>query len=194
VITLSLLSIPEFVDNRPDRCYHCKLRIFKPLLELTKKEGLIAVVDGTNYDDVSEYRPGIKVLQELKIKSPLKEAQLTKEEIRYLSKEFGLKTWDKPAFSCLASRFPYRTKITQELLDRVNLAERFIQQVSGVKQIRLRHHNEIARIEVEKEKLSLLLEKRAEIVSKLKSLGYIYVTLDLEGYHRGSMDVFLDGR
>jgi uncharacterized protein len=188
VINLSLLSIPEFVENRKDRCYHCKLKVFESLMKVAKEEGLNVVVDGTNYDDGAEYRPGLRALKELKIRSPLMEAKLKKDEVRWLSKFFGLKEWNKPPFTCLASRFPYGTTITQELLNKVHTAESFIQQISGARQVRLRHHEEIARIEVDGEELSLLVENRVKIVNKLKDLGYLYVTIDLEGYRRGSMD------
>jgi uncharacterized protein len=186
------LDDPCFVANNPDRCYHCKKELFGRLREIASQQGLKWVVDGSNADDLRDYRPGRKAGAELEVRSPLSEAGLTKEEVRALSRERGLPTWDKPALACLASRFPYGTTITPELLRRIGEAEAFLYEL-GAKQVRVRHHGEIARIELDQESLNLFLqeEKRAAVVARLKGLGYPYVTLDLAGYRSGSMNEVL---
>jgi uncharacterized protein len=151
------------------------------------------VVDGSNYDDLQDFRPGTKARDELGVRSPLQEAKLTKEDIRLLSKYFNLPTWDKPSFACLASRFPYYSEIDEKDLLRIGQAEDFLQS-RGFKQVRLRHHGALARIEILPEDIPRLLnpEQREEIIQRLKELGYQYVTLDLEGYRSGSMNEILD--
>jgi len=180
---------PKFIKNQKDRCYWCKRELFSRLSYLAKKENLRYVADGTNFDDTKDFRPGMKAAREFKIKSPLKEAQLTKEEIRKLSKELNLPTWNKPSFACLATRFPYGVKISKELLVKVGKAEGFLREL-GFLQIRVRHHNQIARIEVSKEEILKLLKEKLshKIVSRFKKLGYNYVTVDLQGYRTGSMN------
>ncbi len=183
------LKNPEFIKNQSDRCYWCKKELFSRLSERAKKENLRCVADGTNFDDRKDFRPGKKAAREFKIKNPLEEAQLTKEEIRNLSKRFGLSTWNKPSLACLASRFPYGMKITKENLIKVDQAENFLRKF-GLTQIRVRHHNKIARIEVIKEEMPKLLEEtvRNKIISRFRTLGYNYVTVDLQGYRTGSMN------
>lgn len=183
------LDIPEFSDNPPERCYYCKKELFSKLWEIAKQRGFKHVVDGTNYDDLGDYRPGMKASAELNVSSPLKDAKLTKSEIRELSKKLGLRTWSKPSMACLASRFPYGTHITHEKLSVVGEAEQFLREL-GIKQLRVRHHENIARIEVLPEDMELLLKNgiRKKIVEKFKQLGYTYVTLDLSGYRTGSMN------
>jgi uncharacterized protein len=188
-VTLSLLEIAEFVENREDRCYHCKKKVFQTLLKLASSEGIEHVLDGTNLDDTKEVRPGLKALKELGIKSPLFEVGLTKDQIRSVSKRLSLPTWDKPSFTCLASRFPYNTKITRELLQKVNEAERFILKNVRTKQVRVRYHPQLARVEVEQEKVEELVKERFKIIKRLKELGFKYITVDLEGYRSGSMEL-----
>jgi len=177
----------SFTNNPPDRCYHCKKELFTKLWQVAKKEGLEQVADGSNLDDLADYRPGREAARELKVRSPLQEAGLTKEDIRYLSREFGLSAWNKPALACLSSRFPYGTKITREKLFQVEKGEKILRSL-GFQQFRLRHHGHLARIEVLPEQFPLLLETAQKVIEKLKKCGFLYVTMDLEGYRPGSMN------
>lgn len=190
IINSEETELENFKQNPPNRCYYCKKELFSKLKEIAKKEKTNYVLDGTNYDDLVDFRPGLQALRELNIASPLREAKLTKEDIRNLSKKMNLDTWDKPACACLASRFPYGVRITKERLDRIDRAENFIRNL-GVKQLRVRYHNEIARIEVNKKDIQLVLRHSDSIVKKFKELGFIYVTLDMEGYRMGSLNEVL---
>jgi uncharacterized protein len=187
VIDTDELSSESFLANNKDRCYHCKSELFSKLVEIAKSENLAYVVDGSNYDDLSDYRPGNQAASELGVRSPLCEAGITKAEIRQYSKELGLPTWDKPAMACLASRLPHGTRITVENLERVGKAEDVLRRL-GLKQVRVRHHGDIARIEVDLSDIAKLAENRAGIVKELKSLGYSYVTVDLEGYRLSGLN------
>lgn len=187
VITISEEEVQHIAHNPPDRCYHCKHTVFNKFLALAKEEGIDYVLDGTNFDDLNDYRPGMVALKELGIRSPLKEAGLTKEEIRMWSKELGLPTWDKPSFACLVTRLPYGSKITKEKLMQIDKGEELLRSL-GLKQFRLRHHGEIARLEVAPEQFSLIWSRREDITAGLKEQGFIYVALDLEGYRTGSMN------
>lgn len=189
IIKTEELSNPKFASNPLDRCYWCKEELFSKLAALAKKHNLGYVLDGSNYDDTKDFRPGTRAARDFGVRSPLKEAELGKEEIRNLSKKLGLPTWDKASLACLASRFPYGTNITKENLAIIDKAEEFLRSL-GIKQVRVRHHDHIARIEVSREEISSLLQKklRDRIVNKLKDLGYIYVTIDLEGYRTGSLN------
>ncbi len=189
VIQSEELQIPQFKMNPSDRCYYCKTELFQKLKDVAKKRGLNFVIDGTNYDDISDHRPGMKALGELGIRSPLKEAMMTKEDIRSFSRKMGLKTWNKPSFACLASRFPYGKEITKEKLSIVDKAERFLRGLN-FKQVRVRHHGEIARIELERKDIGNFISKGLidKVIKKFKELGFLYVTLDLEGYRTGSMN------
>lgn len=189
VIQSEELQIPQFKMNPSDRCYYCKTELFQKLKDVAKERGLNFVVDGTNYDDISDHRPGMKALGELGIRSPLKEAMMTKEDIRYFSRKMSLRTWNKPSFACLASRFPYGKEITKEKLSTVDKAERFLRGLN-FKQVRVRHHGQIARIELERDNIETLVSKELmnKVVKKFKELGFLYVTLDLEGYRSGSMN------
>jgi uncharacterized protein len=189
LIETSELAVPGFADNPPDRCYHCKQELFRKLMQVAAAEGLSHVVDGANYDDLSDHRPGRGAAQELGVRSPLQEARLGKSEIRTLSRELGLPTWDKPSFACLASRFPYGTRITREDLGRIDQAESFLRRL-GIGQLRVRHHGPIARIEVESGDIPLLIAEgtRECIVAHFRELGYTYVAVDLVGYRTGSMN------
>ena len=188
-IDISILSNKEFVNNPKERCYICKKEIFSRISEIAKELNLNFVADGSNYDDLRDYRPGMKAVRELRIRSPLQEAFLTKDDIRLLSKEMDLPTWDKPSNSCLATRIPYGDQITLEKLKRIEKAEGFFHDL-GIEQIRVRCHNKLAKIEVGEKDLLLLMEEdlRKKIISKLKKLGFIYITLDLQGYRTGSMN------
>jgi len=187
VIETSELDIPEFAHNPPDRCYHCKRELFGRLKEIAAAEGLACVADGTNAADPADYRPGGRAREELGVRSPLLEAGLGKEDIRALSRRSGLRTWDKPAYACLASRFPYGDEITRERLGRVDEAERLLRGL-GFRLVRVRHHGQVARIEVASRDLERLLERRAEVVEGLKRAGFTYVAVDLEGYRTGAMN------
>jgi len=180
----------NFSKNPANRCYYCKKELFSKLKKVAETEKLNYVLDGSNVDDDNDYRPGIKALNELGIVSPLKDVGLTKKEIRELSQEMNLGTWDKPEFACLASRFPYGTEITKSKLEMVEKAESFIQDF-GVRQFRVRFHNEIARIEVSKNDFQIIFDHSDEIVKKFKELGFKYVTLDIEGYRTGSLNEVL---
>jgi uncharacterized protein len=183
------LENANFIANSPDRCYYCKLELFHGLKQIAQEEGIRNIVDGSNYDDIKDYRPGMRAAAELGVCHPLQEAQLTKDEIRAFSKEMGVPTWDKPSLACLASRFPYGTPITKQSLLVVEEAEAFLHSL-GIGQLRLRHYDQTARIEVEPREMHLLLHEsnRQRIVARLKELGYLYITLDLAGYRSGSMN------
>ncbi len=183
---------PEFFHNPPNRCYYCKRELFAKLRQLAGQEGLSWVADGTNYDDLGDRRPGMLAAAELGIRSPLCEAGLTKDDIRALSRQLGLATWDKPSLACLASRFPYGDEITLEGLSMVAEAEEYLQGL-GFKQLRIRQHNNIARIEVAPEEMGRFYDRELcnQVVNKLKAIGYTYVTLDLQGYRTGSMNEVL---
>ncbi|HOP40309.1 MAG TPA: ATP-dependent sacrificial sulfur transferase LarE [Geobacteraceae bacterium] len=189
VIESNELLIPGFAGNPADRCYHCKKALFELCLAEAAERGLSFVVDGSNVDDLKDYRPGRRATNELGVRSPLLEAGLAKEEVRILSRELGLPTWDKQPFACLASRFPYGMKITAERLGRIERCEEFLRN-SGFRIYRVRFHDETARIEVGEDELHRFLdpELRSAVVAFCKSTGFTYVSLDLEGYRTGSMN------
>lgn len=184
------LEIAGFADNPPDRCFYCKHELFSKLTEVARQNGVNYVFDGSNFDDKNDHRPGMRAAKELGVVSPLKQAEMTKADIREISREFGLNTWDKPSFACLSSRFPYGTKITAEKVTVVGEAEDFIRDL-GFRELRVRHHDTIARIEIGKNELEKIIPYADMIVEKLKKLGYLYVTLDLAGYMTGSMNYTL---
>jgi len=188
-INIDILSNKEFIKNPKERCYICKKEIFSQISEMAEELNLNFVADGSNYDDLGDYRPGMKAVRELKIRSPLQEALLTKDDIRLLSKEMGLPTWNKPSNSCLATRIPYGDEITSEKLKRIERAESFIHNL-GFEQVRVRYYNQLAKIEVGGKDFFLFMEEdlREKIIDKLKKLGFIYITLDLQGYRTGSMN------
>jgi uncharacterized protein len=181
------LEDPDYQANPPDRCYYCKSACFGSLLDLAEQRGLRFVVDGSNLGDLGDHRPGMRAARELGVRSPLLEAGLNKSDIRLLSRELGLPTWDKPAQACLASRIPYGTAITRERLSQIEGAEAFLHGL-GIPQVRVRLHGDVARIEVLPESLPSIREHRPEIVGELHRLGFSYVTVDLEGYRTGSMN------
>jgi pyridinium-3,5-biscarboxylic acid mononucleotide sulfurtransferase len=180
----------SFVANNPDRCYHCKTGLFSHLQKLAQENGYAYIVDGSNVDDLGDYRPGLKAKNEQGVRSPLQEAGLKKEDIRQLSKELGLSTWNKPSFACLSSRIPYGTRIERYKIDQLDEAEAFLAKL-GFYQVRVRHHEKIARIEVLPDEIMKVLEHKDAIHEKLTKLGFSYVTLDLAGYRTGSMNEVL---
>ena len=186
------LEVGNFSRNRPDRCYFCKRELFLRLKRLARKYGLKWVADGANVEDSRDFRPGSRAAGELGVRSPLKEANLSKKDIRLLSRKMNLPTWNKPAFACLATRFPYGRKITREGLKTVAEAERFLRR-AGFRQVRARHYGETCRIEVGGNELKRLLDRklREKTIRKMKSLGFIYICFDLEGYRSGSMNEVL---
>ena len=190
VIETLELEIAGFADNPPDRCYYCKHELFSKLTEIARANGLEYVFDGSNFDDRNDHRPGMRAAKQLGVVSPLKQVELTKDDIREISKEFGLSTWNKPSFACLSSRFPYGTKITPEKLVVIGEAEDYMRDL-GFHELRVRHHDNIARIEIGKADLERIIPFADQISDKLKSLGYLYVTLDLTGYKTGSMNYTL---
>jgi uncharacterized protein len=189
VVETAQLEDPNFVANNPARCYHCRYELYGRLGEFARANGYRWVIDGTNADDLGDYRPGLKAAEKLGVRHPLYEAGLTKAEIRELARARGLKVWDKPASPCLASRFPYGRVITLGELEQVAAAEAYLRGL-GLRQVRVRHHGELARIEVLAEDIVRLAEPevRAGVVARLRELGYRYVTLDLAGYRMGSLN------
>lgn len=184
------LDDPRVVANPPDRCYYCKAALFAELWAVAHEEGLAAVVHGANADDLGDHRPGMRAAREQGGRAPLLEAGLSKEEIRSASRARGLPTWDKPAMACLSSRFPYGTPITPEGLRRVGAAEAFLQREFGLTQLRVRHHDPVARLELPPEAWALVLDpaNRERIVARFRELGYLYVALDLAGFRSGSLN------
>ncbi|MBS7611600.1 ATP-dependent sacrificial sulfur transferase LarE [Candidatus Bathyarchaeota archaeon] len=190
IVKVDELSDGEFVKNPPDRCYYCKRSLLKVLSKIAEEEGLKVIVDGSNADDHRDFRPGLKALKEFGVRSPLAEVGLTKSDVRLISKIVGLPTADKPSMACLASRIPYGVEVTYERLRRISEAETYIRQLTGVRQVRVRDHGYIARIEVGRDERKVFFDENVmnSIWSKLRSLGYIYVTLDLYGYKSGSLN------
>ena len=202
IVERDQFAAPGFADNPKDRCYWCKTYLFSSLGELAKEHQIAYIIDGTNFSDTKGYplrrqrqmcirdrgyRPGLKALAELGVVSPLKEAALTKEEIRILSEKEGLPTWNKPSFACLATRFPYGTRITEEKLRAVESAEQLLFDL-GFLQFRVRCHGDIARIEVLPAQLPKLVANREAVIARFHALGFRFVTMDLEGFRSGSMD------
>lgn len=183
------LDIEGFSDNPPDRCYLCKKELFTKMREYAVEYKISTIAEGSNIDDNSDYRPGHRAITELTIVSPLRDAGLTKDEIRYLSKEMELPTWNKPSFACLASRFPYGERINREKLARVNIAEEYLISL-GFTQIRVRNHDNLARIEVLENEIEKFLhpQMRKNIYERLKDIGFSYISMDVIGYMTGSMN------
>ena len=183
------MANPAYVENAPDRCYHCKSELFDQLRKIAREETLRFVLDGSNTDDLGDYRPGSKAAKEKAVRSPLQECGFTKAEIREASRAIGLPTADKPSFACLASRFPYGTMITAQALGAVEKAENALRDL-GFEQVRVRAHGEIARIELLPQDVARAAEPevRSRIVSDLQKAGFRHVTLDLQGYRTGSMN------
>ena len=178
-----------YVENSPDRCFYCKDELYTLLDEMTQIDGYDFVADGCNLDDTGDHRPGRRAAADHAVRSPLIEAGLTKDEIRELSRERGLPTWDKPAMACLSSRIPYGTPVTIEALDQIEAAEMFLRSL-GLRQLRVRHHGNVARIELDESGMTILMSggRRSAVVERFKQLGFLYVTLDLAGFRSGSMN------
>lgn len=182
------LDIPEFKHNPRNRCYYCKKELFGKLRVIAEQEGLAYVLDGTNLDDRGDHRPGRQAAEEIGVRSPLEEARLTKDDIRELSRHLGLPTWDKPAFACLSSRFPYGTAITSERVGQVGKAEEALREL-GFRVLRVRYHDTVARLELGPEEMCKALGPfKNEVVEILKNAGFKYASVDLEGYRTGSMN------
>lgn len=188
ILKVDELKEAGIMDNPVNRCYLCKKQIFLKIKEKASELGAGTILEGTNEDDLHVYRPGIRALRELGIVSPLAEAGLCKKEVRSLAAEYGLKTSSKPSAPCLATRFPYGTALDYEKLARVEKGEDYLKAL-GFQNVRLRVHGDTARIEVDEDAFGRLTEHRKEIIACLKELGYVYITLDLEGFRSGSMDV-----
>ncbi len=188
VIVSEELDIPEFRHNPRNRCYYCKHELFGKLRAIADQEGLPHVLDGTNLDDRGDHRPGRQAAGEIGVRSPLEEAGFTKQDIRDLSREMGLPTWDKPAFACLSSRFPYGTAITAERVRTVGQAEESLREL-GFRTLRVRYHGDVARLELGPDEFAQAVGAvRDEVVERVKRAGFAYVALDLQGYRSGSMN------
>ena len=185
----------DYSANNPDRCFFCKDELYSHLIKFCGEENYSFVVNGTNVDDLGDYRPGLDAATQYGVRSPLVEANLEKKDIRVLSREMGLPTWDKPAQACLSSRIPYGTMVTVEALTTIAKAEKYLR-TKGFKQLRVRHHESIARIEISADDFDVLTSEplRTEVPSYFKSLGYSYVTLDLEGFRSGSLNEILNSK
>lgn len=193
VVDFDALAVPAVAANLPDRCYHCKYNLFQGLIRLAAEQGFPTLIDGTNLDDQDDYRPGSRAAAELGVVSPIRAAGLTKAEVRELSRKKNLPTWDKPAFACLASRFPYGQVITPEKLAMVENAEQYLIDL-GFREIRVRHHGEVARLEVGRGERRRFFDEDFidEVHQGMKAIGFTFVALDLAGYRTGSLNAVLD--
>lgn len=189
ICPVEVLQISGLAKNPPDRCYHCKKALFRKFGQIALENDIMYIVEGSNLDDTGDYRPGLRAIEELGVKSPLRDVGLTKVEIRFLARDIGLSVWDKPSYACLASRFVYGEEITEEKLKRVDRAEQFLLD-RGFHQMRVRIHGQMARIEVETDEFPKLLqeENRKAITAAFQEYGFTYVTVDLTGYRTGSMN------
>lgn len=187
LLNTDILKDKRFTENTKERCYHCKKNLLLMAADLAKKRGMASIVEGTNFDDTNDFRPGNAAIREIGAVSPLFMAELTKDDIRELSKMLSLPTYNKPSYACLATRIPYGTPIGTEPLKQIELSEKFIKSI-GVSHVRVRYHENVARIEVIKNDLDIILKEQDKIVNKLKDYGFTYVALDLEGYRTGSMN------
>ena len=181
------MDLAQFTANTPQRCFFCKDHRYQELKSYAKENGFQQILDGSNADDLKDFRPGQKAAEKHHVRSPLQEAGFTKFEIRELARELGLPNWDKPSSACLATRIPYGTTITEDRLKKIEEAEVYLSSL-GLKQLRVRHHDQIARIEVLPEDFGTILEKSAEITQALEKIGYDYITLDIQGFQSGSMN------
>ncbi len=192
VVEEDILSVEGIRENPPDRCYLCKRTLFGRILQIARDRGIAAVVEGSNMDDTGDYRPGMRAVRELGVRSPLQETGFYKAEIRELSRQLGLPTWEKPSYACLASRFVYGETIDEERLRMVDRAEQLLLRL-GFRQMRVRVHGTLARIELPAEEIGRIADEhlRGQIVEQLREYGFTYVTLDLQGYRTGSMNEVL---
>lgn len=193
-----IISVDELkeagIENNPvERCYLCKKYLFQKMKDKAESLGVKIILDGTNEDDLHMFRPGLRALKELEIKSPLAESDFSKTDVRKLAEEYGLSVSKKPSTPCLATRFPYGSRLSYEEMKKVEKGEDFLKNL-GLYNVRLRIHNDIARIEVDKEDIVKIVVYKEAIISYLKELGYRYITLDLEGFRSGSMDYFLENK
>lgn len=193
VLKLQELKEADIVNNPVDRCYRCKKLLFKEIKRKAEELGAKVLIEGTNLDDTKVYRPGLKAIEELGIKSPLKDAGFTKEQVRKLAAAYDISVADRPSTPCLATRFPYGAVLSPEKMKKVEQGEIFLKEL-GLYNVRLRVHGETARIEVDEKDMPKLLESRKEVVEFLKGLGYWYITLDMEGFRSGSMDIGIDNK
>jgi len=187
VIMTGELQNESFLNNPPDRCFFCKQDLFQRMRQIAEEESFEALYDGSNADDLKDFRPGRKAARLYGVQSPLAEAGLSKDEIRQLSKKLGLAAWNRPSSPCLSSRFPYGQRITLPLLRRVEQAEEFLKSI-GIEIVRVRIHNDVARIELPENEMALLLKNRQAVADRLKALGFNFVSLDLEGFRSGSLN------
>ena len=187
------LTDPRYAQNSHQRCFFCKHELYTRLNSVREERGFAVVIDGTNADDLGDHRPGLRAARNLGVRSPFEEIRMGKDEIRSISSELGLRTWDKPAFACLSSRFPYGTPITVEKLKQVAEAEKVLRDL-GFRGFRVRHHDKIARIEVPPEDFVRITDHHDEIVTGIREAGYRFVTLDLKGYTSGSLNEDLPAR
>ena len=191
VIYTDELSNPDYLANPTNRCYHCKTELYDHLVALAQEEGYATVANGLNVDDLGDYRPGLQAAKEHDVRAPLQEAGLTKPDVRAISKLLDVPTWDKPAMACLSSRVPYGEAITPEKLRQIDRAEQVLKDL-GYRQLRVRHHGQVARIELPNELLVAFVTEHAAVATeRLKALGFQYVTLDLQGFRSGSMNEVL---
>lgn len=190
IIKVNELEDPRILENPPERCYYCKKMLFEKLLEFAKEHQAATVLEGSNQDDLNVYRPGLKAVRELGIASPLAQCGITKAHVRQLAQEYGLPSASRPSAPCLATRLPYHTHLDTQLLARIDQGEQFLK-ILGFGNIRIRVHGVIARIEADPEQFPVFLQHREEIIRQLKALGLPYLTLDLEGFRSGSMDIGL---
>lgn len=190
VILTSELAIPGYAENPTNRCYFCKQELFSHLIPIAQARGFAHVVFGAIADDLGDHRPGLQAARDKGVRAPILEVGMTKAEIRHLSRQFGLATWDKPSFACLSSRIPYGERITAEKLSMIDQAESFLMQL-GFRQVRVRQHDKLARIEVAPQVLPDVIAVAETIAVKLKEIGYTYVSLDLQGYRSGSLNEVL---
>jgi uncharacterized protein len=194
VIYTNELSNPDYLANPTNRCYHCKTELYDHLVALAQEEGFATVANGLNLDDLGDYRPGLQAAKEHDVRAPLQEAGLIKADVRAISKLLDVPTWDKPAMACLSSRVPYGESITPEKLRQIDRAEQALRDL-GYRQLRVRHHGQVARIELPTEALvSFVAEHAATATERLKALGFLYVTLDLQGFRSGSMNEVLSAK
>ncbi len=193
ILEIDELEMEEIRSNPANRCYLCKRNLFRTLMAFAKEKGVEVLAEGTNEDDLHVYRPGIQAVRELGIRSPLAEAGLTKEEVRRLAAACGISAASRPSTPCMATRLPYGARLDYEILKKIEAGEEILRRMIGGN-VRLRLHGQVVRIETDPERFSLALEKREEVVRQLKELGFVYITLDLEGFRSGSMDVGLESR
>ena len=193
ILEIDELKMEEIRSNPVNRCYLCKRNLFRTLMAFAKEKGVEVLAEGTNEDDLHVYRPGIQAVRELGIRSPLAEAGLTKEEVRRLAAACGISAASRPSTPCMATRLPYGVRLDYEILKKIEAGEEILRRMIGGN-VGLRLHGQVVRIETDPERFSLALEKREEVVRQLKELGFVYITLDLEGFRSGSMDVGLESR